>query len=102
MWVHSAEPETKSPSKRAGSPPHKKFKLSPSAGRVMLVALWDPCEKKKQKKQVLSYQKVELTARYYSEVILKKNRRQLKMTRLSMLPFWIGNVFYDLGSSIVT
>jgi hypothetical protein len=41
MWVHYSEPETKAQSKqwkRAGSPPPK---LSPSAGKVMLVAFWD-------------------------------------------------------------
>ena len=26
---------------QAGSPPPKKFKLSPSAGKVMLVAFWE-------------------------------------------------------------
>ena len=44
MWVDFSEPETKAQSKqwkRAGSPPPKKFKLSPSAGKVMLVAFWD-------------------------------------------------------------
>ena len=46
MWVHYAEPETKAQSKQwkqADSHPPKKFKLSPSAGKlkVMLVAfLW--------------------------------------------------------------
>ena len=42
MWVHYAEPETKAQSRqwiRAGSPPPKK--LSPSAGKVMLVVFWD-------------------------------------------------------------
>ena len=40
MWVHYTEPETKAHSKKwkqAGSPPPKKLKLSPSAGRVMLL-----------------------------------------------------------------
>ena len=44
MRVHSTKPETKAQSKwwkRASSPPPKKFKLSPSAGKVMLVAFWD-------------------------------------------------------------
>ena len=44
MWVHYAEPETKAQSKLwkpAGSPSPKKFKLSPSVGKVMLVAFWD-------------------------------------------------------------
>ena len=48
----------------------KKFKLSPSAGKVRLVAFWDTHGK------ILAHfrLKVELTARYYSEVILgKKN-----------------------------
>ena len=41
MWVHYVEPETKAQSKQckqAGSPTLKKFKLSTSAGMVMLVA----------------------------------------------------------------
>ena len=44
MWVHYAEPETKAQLKqwkRAVSPPPKKFKLSPYAGKTMLVAFWD-------------------------------------------------------------
>ena len=44
MWVHYSKPETKAQLKQwkqAGSPPPKKFKLSPSAGKVMLVAFWD-------------------------------------------------------------
>ena len=43
MWVHHAEPKTRAQSKlwkRAGSPPHKKFKLAPSAGKVV-VAFWN-------------------------------------------------------------
>ena len=41
MWVHYAEPETKAQLKQwkqAVSPSPKKFKLSPSAGKTMLVA----------------------------------------------------------------
>ena len=41
IWVHYAELETKTQSKQwkgAGSPPPKKFRLSPSASKVMLVA----------------------------------------------------------------
>ena len=37
MWVHYAEPETKAQSKQrkqASSPLTKKFKLSPSAGKL--------------------------------------------------------------------
>ena len=42
-WVHNTKPETKAQSKQrkqAGSLPPKKFKLSPSAGKVMLAAFW--------------------------------------------------------------
>ena len=42
MWVHYAEPETRAQSKQwkpAGTPPTKKLKLPPSAGKVMLVVL---------------------------------------------------------------
>ena len=44
MWVHYAEPETKAQSKQwkqDGSLPHKHFKLSPSAGKVMLIVFRD-------------------------------------------------------------
>ena len=40
-WVYYAEPEAKAQSrqwKQASSPPPKKLKLSPSAGKVMLIA----------------------------------------------------------------
>ena len=43
MWNHYAEPETKAQSKQwklASSPPPMKFKLSPSAGKIMLVAFF--------------------------------------------------------------
>ena len=44
MWFQYAESETKAQSKhwkQAGSPPPKKFKLSPYAGKVMLVTFWN-------------------------------------------------------------
>ena len=44
MTVHYAEPEQRAQSKqwkRAGSPSIKKFNLSPSDGKVMLVAFGD-------------------------------------------------------------
>ena len=76
MWVHYAESETKAQSKqwkRAGSPPLKKFRLSPSVGKVMLVAFWDSCgiiwAHFMPKGQTV-------TTRYNSEVILKKNSKK--------------------------
>ena len=69
MWVHSTEPETRAQSKRwkrASSPPPKKFKLSPSAGKVMLVAFWD------SRVIILAHfmpKDPSVTARYHSEVI---------------------------------
>jgi histone-lysine N-methyltransferase SETMAR len=43
-WAHHYEPETKRQSmqwRHLGSPSPKKFKLSPSAGKVMITVLWD-------------------------------------------------------------
>ena len=43
-WVHHYEPETKRQSmqwRHLGSPSPKKFKLSPSAGKVMITVFWD-------------------------------------------------------------
>ena len=76
IWVHYAKAETKPQSKqweRAGSPPPKKFKLSPSAGKVMLIAFWD------SHGIILAYFMSDgqsVTARYYSEEILKTIQRK--------------------------
>jgi histone-lysine N-methyltransferase SETMAR len=81
MWVHYSEPETKAQSKqwkRAGSQPPKKFKMSPSAGKVMLVAFWD------SRGMILThFMPIGQTviAKYYSEVILKNHREKLKQMR---------------------
>lgn len=43
-WVHCYDPETKLQSmqwKHKGSPPPKKFKVTPSAGKVMATVSWD-------------------------------------------------------------
>ena len=72
MWVHYAEPETKAQSKqwkRPDSLPPKNFKLSQSADKVMLVACWD------YRGMILAHvmpNGLPVTARYYSEIILKK------------------------------
>ena len=45
-WAHHYEPETKLQSMQwhhLGSPSPKKFKLSPSAGKVMISVFWDNC-----------------------------------------------------------
>jgi hypothetical protein len=76
MWVHYSVPETKAQSKqrkRAGSPSPKKCKLSPSADKVMLVAFWD------SRGMILTHfmpKGQTVTAKYYSEVILKKSQRK--------------------------
>jgi histone-lysine N-methyltransferase SETMAR len=81
MWVHYSEPETKAQSKqwkRAGSLPPKKFKLSPSASKVMLVAFWD------SRGMILIHfmpKGQSVTAKYYSEVIMKNLREKLKQMR---------------------
>jgi hypothetical protein len=81
MWVHYSELETKAQSKqwkRAGSPPPKKFKLSPSPGKVILVAFWD------SRIMILTHSIAKgqtVTAKYYSEVILKNLREKLKQMR---------------------
>ena len=78
MWVHYAEPETKAQTKQrkqAGSSPPKKFKMSPSAGKVMPVAFRD------SRGITLAHLMPKgqtVTARYYSEVILDKIQEKLK------------------------
>ena len=78
MWVHYAEPKTKAQSKLwkwFGSPLSKKFKLSPSADKVMLVAFWD------LHGIILAHIMPKcwaVIARYYSEVILKKTQRTIE------------------------
>jgi [histone H3]-lysine36 N-dimethyltransferase SETMAR len=45
-WAHHYEPETKRQSMQwhhLGSPSPKKFKLAPSAGKVMITVFWDAC-----------------------------------------------------------
>ena len=67
-WVHYAEPETKAQSKHLISSPPKRFKLSPSACKVMLVTFWDVPE------IILAHFMPKcqtVTSRYYSEVIKK-------------------------------
>ena len=62
--------------KQAGSPPLKKFKLSPSAGKVMLVAF---CDSHGIILALFMQKGQTLTARYYSEVhvVLKKLEEKL-------------------------
>ena len=46
-WVHHFDPESKMQSKewhRHGSPPPRKFKRRPSAGKVMTSVFWDGCD----------------------------------------------------------
>ena len=43
-WVHYYEPENKAKSRQTvgpGSPRPKKFKMQPSAGKVMATVFWD-------------------------------------------------------------
>jgi hypothetical protein len=81
MWAHYSKRETKAQSKRwkrAGSPPPKIFKLSPSAGKVMIVAFWD------SRGMILTHfipKGQTVTTKYYSEVILKHFREKLKQMR---------------------
>jgi hypothetical protein len=76
MWAHFSEPETKAQSKqwkRAGSQSPEKFKLSPSAGKVMLVTFWN------SRGMILTHfmpKGQTVTAKYYSEIILKKNNQK--------------------------
>ena len=45
-WAHHYEPETKRQSMQwhhLGSPSPKKFKVTPSAGKVMITVFWDAC-----------------------------------------------------------
>ena len=78
MWVHYAEPKNKSSVKAVETswfPTPKKFKLSPSAGKLMLIAYWDSCG------ITLAHSMPKgrnMAARYYSEVILKKKKKKKK------------------------
>ena len=61
--------------KLTGSPPPKKFKLSPSAGKVMLVACRDSCE------ITLAHfmpKGRNMAATYYSEILKKKKKKKSK------------------------
>ena len=62
--------------KRAGYPSTKKFKLSPSAARVMLVAFFGFALKIILAHFMTKFQTVAI--RYYSEVMLKKQKKQKK------------------------
>lgn len=80
-WIHYAEPETKQQSKqwkRPGSPPPKKFKQAPSAGKVMAVIFWDH-------KGIILIDIVPkgctVTAKYYTESVLPKLSKNLKEKR---------------------
>ena len=83
MCVQYAEAETNGQPKQwkqAGSPPLKKFKLSSSAGKVLLVAFWNSCG------IILAHfmpKGQTVTARYYSEVILKKRKLKKLHSRLA-------------------
>lgn len=78
MWVHYAEPETKAQPKhwkRAASSPSKMFMLSPSAGKVMPVAIWD------SRRMILANfmpKSQPDTPKYCSEIVLKTFRENLK------------------------
>jgi hypothetical protein len=79
--IHFSEPETKAQLKqwkRACSPPPKTFKLSSLAGKVMLIVFWDS-----RGKMLINFMPKcqTVTAKYYSEVILKNLREKLKQMR---------------------
>jgi [histone H3]-lysine36 N-dimethyltransferase SETMAR len=85
-WVHHYDPETKIQSKQwkhTGSPPPRKFKVVPSAGKIMLSVFWDA-----QGIILTDYlQKgATITGNYYSQLIVKlrgalKEKRRGKLSK---------------------
>lgn len=83
-WIHHFDPETKQASmqwKHATSPPPKKARVQPSAGKVMLTVFWD-------ERGVLLTDYLQagtsITGRYYSN-LLTKLRSEIKNKRKGML-----------------
>ena len=83
-WIHYFDPETKEASKQwkhVGSPPPKKARTQPSAGKVMLSVFWD------QDGVILTdyLQKGHtITGQYYS-TLLRKLLEEIKMKRRGMI-----------------
>ena len=83
-WIHHWDPETKQESmqwKHPGSPPPKKFKTQPSAGKVMATVFWDS-------KGVLmvDYKPtgISITGAYYAD-LMKQLRTEIKEKRRGKL-----------------
>ena len=83
-WVHHYDPETKAQSKQwkhFDSPPPKKARVQPSAGKVMLTVFWD------QRGVVMMdflAKGTTITGTYYAS-LLKKLRKSIKTERRGML-----------------
>lgn len=83
-WVHYYDPETKRDSmewKHPESPPPRKFKVKPSAGKLLLSVFWDA-------RGVLLIDFLEhgrtITGQYYSNLLMKL-RENIKSQRRGML-----------------
>ncbi|XP_048241256.1 histone-lysine N-methyltransferase SETMAR-like [Haliotis rufescens] len=84
-WIHHWDPETKKDSKQwknKTSPPPKKFKTQPSAGKIMATVFWDS-------KGVLMIdykppKKTKITGAYWAD-LMKKLRNAIKEKRRGML-----------------
>ena len=83
-WIHHFDPETKQATmqwKHAKSPPPKKARVQPSAGKVMMTVFWD-------EGGVLLTDYLErgqtITGEYYSNLLIKL-RSEIKLKRRGML-----------------
>ncbi|CAK9816246.1 Histone-lysine N-methyltransferase SETMAR [Anthophora plagiata] len=85
VWIHHYDPETKRQSmewKHTSSPVRKKFKVQPSAGKVMLTIFWDlqgpvHCD-------FLENQRT-INSQYYSEMLEHKVRPAIRSKRRGLL-----------------
>ncbi len=90
MWLHHWDPETKQASmqwQHVGSPPPKKARTQPSAGKVMATIFWDV-----EGILLIDYlpKKTTITGNYYVEVLRKlhqaiKDKRRGKLSRNILL-----------------
>jgi len=89
-WLHHYDPETKQQSmqwKHASSPSPRKFKVQPSAGKIMCTVFWDA-----EGILLIDYMphKVTITRVYYADLLHKlrvaiKEKRRGKLTQITVL-----------------
>ena len=83
-WIHHWDPETKKESmqwKHPGSPPPKKFKTQPSAGKVMATVFWDS-----KGVLLINYKPagISITGAYYAD-LMKQLKAAIKLKRRGKL-----------------